>query len=97
LNHKAFLGTADHERMEETYKGHFILSDGRLLPGSSEWKPTANVYWMDGSGEHRTKRWGVSYFKGSFPTKEEAEKKAHLLVKKWIDGDKPNFETVKTL
>ena len=81
----------ENGRMEEIYNEHYIYSDGRLIPGRSKWAPTVNVYWME-DGRPRSKRWGVSHFKGSFPTKEEAEKEAHLFAKKWIDDGKPNLE-----
>jgi hypothetical protein len=48
---------------------------------------------MDGS-EHRAKRWGVSSFKGSFPTKKEAETEAHLSPENGSTTGKPDLTSI---
>jgi hypothetical protein len=42
--------------MNELYKGHYICSSAEPVPGSSEWKPTVEVYWAEGPFDFM-KRW----------------------------------------
>ena len=77
--------------MEETYKEHYIHSDAQELSVGKVWKPTVNVFWMEGS-DRRSKSFWQGHFNRSFPTKQAAEMEGHLFAKKWIDDGKPNLE-----
>jgi hypothetical protein len=71
--------------MDETYKRHFIRYESRGSPDG--WRPVIQVSWT----ENTTTKMMLWMSKTCFQMKNEAEKEAHFLAKKWIDDGKPNL------
>jgi hypothetical protein len=70
--------------MDEIYRQHHIRYEARGFPDG--WRAVIQVAWSE-NGSTRMRLWIENSEKCA--TKREAEAKARLLAKKWIDDGKP--------
>lgn len=73
-------------KMDESYKGHLIRYESRGSPDG--WRPVMQVSWR----ENDTAKMVIWIDKTCFQIKNEAEKEARFLARRWIDDGKPNLE-----
>jgi hypothetical protein len=72
--------------VQETYREHIITASAVPLIDNNEWQPLLIVTWTDRNGELRAVSLDI---RRTFTTRDEAECKGVLFVKKWIDDGKP--------
>ncbi len=74
--------------MEEHYKGHLIIDRSTLNPDTQRWTPNVGIIWDEGGS---TRFVTLDRPVDHSASKEEAERDAIQLGRKWIDDGKPDL------
>jgi hypothetical protein len=75
--------------MKQVYKGRVIRSGAAAIRDGIEWKPIAQINWIEDGKEH-VKLWMEWFFTRSFASCKDAEMEAHVFAKDWIDNKNRN-------
>lgn len=73
--------------MEENYKQYIIRSDAAGVSLSNEWKPIAQINWIQDDKQF-FKFWMESNFTRSYTSYKDAEMEGYLFARNWIDNNK---------